>query len=116
MPNDEADHRLTNRSIQLLKPEVLVASQIVRGIFESNSQKKLHFKDQQIGECPKELEEWESAILTDPQYIEALESVKAQSRKFPNHLDLKLSISECTLSGQGRLLFEDENGSQMGGS
>lgn len=104
MPNSELDERLADRSIQLLKPEVLVASHVVCSLRKNVDQKQTQEK-QMLGEFPAELEGWDSAILDDPQYIEALQAVKEDCRSFPTKLNLKVSISECSMSSRGRLLF-----------
>lgn len=106
MPKDEDDKRLTNRSICLLKPSVLIASHVVRKLpIEINP--KLDSENNSIGEWPDELVQWDSAILKDYQYTKALEAVKVNADKFPTELNLKVSISECSVSNRDRLLFRE---------
>ena len=48
---------------------------------------------------------WERAEQGDKAYQEAIEAVRQERRLFPSELKLKVSISECSLSPQGKLLF-----------
>lgn len=98
------DQRLTDRCIQLLKPGVLVANNEIRELSEINDVKSCT-NDQMHGEMPDELEEWDMAAQNDSLYGKALLAVKTRANKFPIELNLKVSISECSLSNVGRLLF-----------
>ncbi|RKF54264.1 Transposon Tf2-8 polyprotein [Erysiphe neolycopersici] len=77
MLNDEDDKILTDRSICLLKSDILVASHV------------------------------DAAILEDRQYMKALEAVKTNAYKFSIELNLKVSISECSVSNRDRFLFRE---------
>jgi hypothetical protein len=48
---------------------------------------------------------WKEASRQDKLYERAIEAVRKGRRTFPNDLKLKVSIAECSLSAQGRLMF-----------
>lgn len=50
-------------------------------------------------------ESWESAREEDTQYREAIECLRQGVSKFPAHLQLKVSVSECSLDAQGFIRF-----------
>lgn len=101
MPQDGSDQRLADRNMQLLKPEMLAPSRIVRALPAMVSPPR----SQTLGELPDELMGWDQAVEDDEVYIQAKEAVRTSARKFPTELRLKVSISECSLSNEGYLLF-----------
>jgi Integrase zinc binding domain/Chromo (CHRromatin Organisation MOdifier) domain len=55
---------------------------------------------------PSELDRlWERAEQGDVTYQKATEAVRQEKRLFPPELKLKVSIAECSLSSQGKLMF-----------
>src|SRR5450756_829495 len=48
---------------------------------------------------------WRDAEETDASYEAMAKAVQEGKRVFPSELQVKVSISECELDGQGRLLF-----------
>jgi hypothetical protein len=50
-------------------------------------------------------DQWARAALTDPVYEAARTAVKTGQRKFPPTLGLKVSLSECTINGEGFLIY-----------
>jgi RNase H-like domain found in reverse transcriptase/Reverse transcriptase (RNA-dependent DNA polymerase)/Integrase zinc binding domain/Chromo (CHRromatin Organisation MOdifier) domain len=48
---------------------------------------------------------WEAAAIADESYQDALDAVRKGRRTFPTTLKLKVSIAECSLSTQGKLMF-----------
>lgn len=104
MPKDGSDERLLDRNVQLLRPETLASSSTIR-VSPVYINSELHTQEQTLGELPDELRDWEQATTEDPEYLEALEAVKTGARRFPTELQLKVSISECSKSIQGHLLF-----------
>ncbi|KAI1002681.1 hypothetical protein K3495_g5518 [Podosphaera aphanis] len=107
MPKGEDDERISDRKMRLLRPEVLVASHVVRSLNKDPDDDEVAESNDEnvVGELPKELEQWDSAIANDMQYIRAREAVENKNSKFPTDLDLKVSISECSCSEQDRLQF-----------
>lgn len=52
-------------------------------------------------------EAWDQAREEDPKYQEAKEAIVRGARKFPPHLSLKVSISECQVDSRERILFRN---------
>lgn len=104
MPKDGTDERLSDRNIQLLKPEMLAASSMVCVAPVQVNAEPLP-QDQNIGETPDELVDWDEAVANDIQYQKALTTVRISARKFPLDLKLKISVTECSISHEGYLLF-----------
>lgn len=48
---------------------------------------------------------WQSALATDQTYQEAVLALQQEKRRFPTELKLKVSISECSISPTGDLLY-----------
>ena len=53
----------------------------------------------------KDSEAWKSAQEEDQAYQEATECLKQGYQKFPSHLQLKVSMSECELDTQNFIRF-----------
>ena len=58
-----------------------------------------------VGELPDELTDWRMAVEQDDEYQAIRRAVGNRDRKMPSEYGLKVSITECTLSLQGDLLF-----------
>ena len=50
---------------------------------------------------------WEEAIAQDEEYARIKETVQRQARQFSSDLRIKVSISECSISNQGNLLYRE---------
>ena len=53
----------------------------------------------------KDSEAWKLAQEEDQAYQEATEYLKQECQKFPSHLQLKVSVSECELDTQNFIRF-----------
>ena len=104
MPQNGSDSRLADRNIQLLKPSMLARSPTVRVSAANVTTAQRSEAGQFVGDLPDELADWERAT-DDPEYVEASKAVTAKARRFPTELQLKVSISECSISPEGHLLF-----------
>jgi hypothetical protein len=120
LPRDANDDRLQDRHMQLLRPEVLAASAIVRAMpirtQTTHTLKENHVQAGQreftdvstaIGELPDELTDWNEAVKADKEYCAIREAVKNSKRTLPPEYKLKISITECALSAKEDLLFRD---------
>lgn len=110
MPNGETDDRVKYRTMQLLKPE-MVPGTIVGSVFAAPVQDTDGGagpnKGQDFGpQLETELEQlWREAKEQDHAYQQMVESVQEERRVFPRELNIRVSISECSLSDKGELLF-----------
>lgn len=101
LPVDATDERLQHRTAQLLKPEALRGISVGTVVATAVSS---------AGTAPEGEEQdtlgvlWAKGRQEDPSYDDLLEAVKSGARKFPAHLGIKVSISECSLEG-GELMF-----------
>jgi hypothetical protein len=50
---------------------------------------------------------WAEAIDQDPTYKDAIAALKEGARKFPPNAGIKVSLSECSLSEEGLLMYRD---------
>jgi len=112
------DERTEYRTMQLLKPSTLrslparsiVAApvQLVRsGSQRSETPDSITAVNRDSDKAPSPLEElWEEAAREDKSYERATEAVQQGKRTFPNVLKLKVLIAECSLSAQGKLMFQ----------
>ncbi|KAL1952650.1 hypothetical protein VTO42DRAFT_4567 [Malbranchea cinnamomea] len=56
----------------------------------------------------QELEDlWKTAELNDPQWQASVQAIKDGKARFPQNLELKVSISKCAVNAQGQL-FRDQ--------
>ncbi|KAL1952468.1 hypothetical protein VTO42DRAFT_5289 [Malbranchea cinnamomea] len=113
MPQD-ANDRFVHREACLLKPEVFVNTRrIARVNYLRVATPPLFVKPAtaNITLEPSEWQElealWKTAELNAPQWQAAVQAVKDGKAKFPPDLELKVSISECTVNAQSQLLFRD---------
>ena len=58
-----------------------------------------------VGELPDKLTDWNTAVEGDNEYQEICEEVREGRRMMPKHLGLRVSIGQCSLSGNGDFLF-----------
>jgi hypothetical protein len=118
LPANSDDKRLTDRNIQLLKPEVLAKYPIVRvtpirtrrthtegSIDQSSVETPEESAETILGELPDELQDWDTAVTDDKEYQEVRKAVQDGNRTMPKHLRLRVSIGECSLSDKGVVLF-----------
>jgi hypothetical protein len=124
MPSNATDERIADRNVQLLRPEMLAKGPSVqvapvktrnrRELLGINQAEPNHEPDSQsndqhlstvLGELPDELTDWKQAITDDNNYQEVRKAVQEDRKTFPNHLNLKVSIRECSISKEGDLLF-----------
>ena len=61
--------------------------------------------DTQVGTFPDELTDWEAAVADDPEYQEVRKAVEEGRQSMPEYLRLKVSIGECSVTGEGHLRF-----------
>jgi len=104
MPKD-VDDRIKYRTMQLLKPSTL--KNLPRGsIIAAPVQVVVQQEDENVNNEPSPLETlWDDAARQDQSYEQATEAVRQEKRTFPTSLKLKVSIAECSLSAQGKLMF-----------
>jgi hypothetical protein len=60
-----------------------------------------------IGELPDEMADWDTAIQQDDEYQAIRKAVETRQRKMPPEYNLKVSITECSISLRGELLFRE---------
>lgn len=60
-----------------------------------------------VGEEHHLMKLWPKAVKDDPEYLQALDAVRKEKRKFPADLRLKVSIAECNTSPTGKLMYRD---------
>lgn len=112
LPKDVTDNRLQNRHMRLLRPEVFAAHSVVHASrTDSTAQVKPRddfvprHHEQVVGELPDELSDWNEAVQGDDVYCSIRTAVTKGDRKFPTKLELKISMTECSVSPEGHLLF-----------
>ena len=105
LPADASDERLEYRKKQLISPEMMdpysVPEDSIRAfpaVTAALDEDKNDDDDtsQPTGGIPLE-EQWETAKEMDPAYVEIEKAVKERAPRFPAHLRLHVSISECTM-------------------
>lgn len=104
LPSNGFDERIADRNVRLLKPEMLAASSVVQ-VSPTRTCTPSSPSTVLVGELPDELVDWDQATSNDHVYARARKAVEVNSRRFPTELGLKVSISECSLSNRGHLLF-----------
>ncbi len=99
LPVSLSDERLQYRHVQLLKPEMFAPPKKANTV-------------QEVQAMPAETIErvdlrnlWDTAREADASYGKMVKSVEEGKRVFPTELQVKVSISECEVDAQGRLLF-----------
>jgi hypothetical protein len=113
LPANADDQRLTDRNIQLLKPEMLAKYPVVRVAPVQTSPRRGEGVAEerqggtQVGTLPDELTDWEAAVTDDSEYQEVRKAVKDGQQSIPKHLQLKVSIGECSVSEEGHLRFRE---------
>jgi hypothetical protein len=105
MPNG-TDDRVEYRTMQLLKPKNLQGfppgTIVASPVYTRKPQEQA--TDQQREQS--ELETlWEEALQADQSYGQAVKALQDGKRTFPPGLKLKVSVSECSLNSDRRLLF-----------
>jgi Reverse transcriptase (RNA-dependent DNA polymerase)/RNase H-like domain found in reverse transcriptase/Integrase zinc binding domain/Chromo (CHRromatin Organisation MOdifier) domain len=123
MPDDDADERLDYRTMQLLrlnskngKDQGLVKAFPVRrdedhltgppiAVISPSGQGDS--PDRQINQvgAPKLQDQWDHAEEQDSDLQQMKEAVRQGQRTFPTNLKLKVSISECSLTDDGKMMF-----------
>jgi hypothetical protein len=113
LPTNTDDQRLTDRNIQLLKPEMLAKYPVVQVAPVQTSPRRGEGVAEerqggtQVGTLPDELTDWEAAVTDDSEYQEVRKAVKDGQQSIPKHLQLKVSIRECSVSKEGHLRFRE---------
>jgi hypothetical protein len=105
------DVRTEYRTIQLLKPQHL--RELPEGMIIASPvqtagpvQQEAGPVQQEAGPERSELELlWDEALQLDRSYDKVVECLRDEKRTLPSDLQLKVSISECSLNSEGRLLF-----------
>ncbi len=111
------DERTEYRTMQLLKLSTLkslparsVIAALVQLVRSNNERSEtpgsITTVNKDSDEAPSPLKElWEEAAREKKLYERATEAVQQGKQTFPNDLKLKVSIAECSLSTQGKLIF-----------
>ena len=94
IPKGQEDERLQHRMRRLIKPEMLTGP-------------KKRTTQVMVAETedPSLVKQWAQAQQQDQTYEEAVAAIRRDARIFPTALGLKVSIAECSLNEEGRLLF-----------
>lgn len=102
----ESDARIEYRTIQLLKPRMI--RHLPRDTLQVSP---IRTRERGNDECPKntnDLEDlWRQARQDDKTYEQMVKSVREEKKTFPANLRLKVSISECSLTPAGHLMFRE---------
>jgi len=103
LPTGITDDRLQLRMGRLIKPGML------RPVNRRNLPVMPVETVQPVGELTESNLEclWEPAVQADTSYRQLVQAVREGCRTFPPMLGVKVSISECSLSAAGLLLFRD---------
>jgi hypothetical protein len=106
-----ADPRIDDRTVQLLKPGHLkgfppgtIVASPVRTALQAQDV-GLPLQAQTIGQLSELEELWQEALQTDESYEKIVTCLREGKRKLPTDLKLKVSIAECALNEEDRLLF-----------
>ncbi|MDI6015458.1 reverse transcriptase domain-containing protein [Escherichia coli] len=129
LPRDQADERLASREVKLLKDEWIESENLTQVRFQKGPEEgkgnltQVRFQKQGINEasaCLVQLESptgpppdetptleeaWEHARANDPVLKDLERAVREGKPRFPVHLGVKASISECSLSQTDELLW-----------
>ena len=60
-----------------------------------------------VGEAGDHFEFWKHSVDRDPTYRSVRQAVNEKARKLPSKLNLRISLSECTVDKDGSLRFHD---------
>lgn len=101
VPQGPDDERILQRERRLLDPEKLVNAPTAQ-VATNGADANVHLEHRQ--ELPLE-EQWRAAEQLDEGLQELKQAVKDGARRFPRHLGIRVSITECELSEDNRLLF-----------
>jgi hypothetical protein len=104
MPGRLYDERIQHRTMQLLKPETLVKLPKVQAAPVSYVRESSYEGDI-FGEATELKALWDEAEVADALYKGLVRAVREQKRTFPSTLGVKVSIGECSLDDDGKLLF-----------
>ena len=99
IPQDEEDERLQHRTTTLIKPEMLSGGEgtgirVMATRAETPVTEKLPLEGQ-----------WDDARQKDEAYEGAINAIRREAQVFHSILGLKVSIAECSIDEEGRLLF-----------
>ena len=110
MPTDATDDRLQLRMAQLLKTEWLPTDS-KPGLLVSPIQARKSYDrkaDQHLQDLPDDLQAlWKTAEATDQLYQKVRSAVRDGLRKLPPPVEVKVSLTECSISLSGALQFRD---------
>lgn len=111
MPNDD-DPRIQSRTMQLLtRPKETASVAVISPISHPSQQYSTDeplVDHEPLGPALPDLDEpelWESAVRNDSVYQEAIQCIQQGMRKFPSQLQLKVSVSECSVDERNHLWF-----------
>ena len=104
MPKNITDERLLSRNAQLIKPEWISTKGLMM-VAATGRRRIGNVATTEVGEMDLLIKSWPEAVRDDHEYQKALEAVQQEKKRFPPELRLKLSISECSISETGKLLF-----------
>ena len=102
MPGRSIDDRLQYRHVQLLPKSKF---QPIRVSLVTRTKTAPIRTQDTIGEAHEVEQLWEEAELHDHAYQEMATAVRTEQKKFPSRLGVKVSISKCSLSNEGKLEF-----------
>jgi len=103
------DARIEYRTIQLLKPKTLrhLPSDVLQ-VSPVRTEDEDHDLPARVPRGASDLENlWQEARQADKTYERMVKSVQEKKRTFPAILRLKVSISECSLTPAGHLMFRE---------
>lgn len=99
---EEQDERVQSRTMQLFS-HVEGDKGAVTVTPLTTSDTEPHMEERSL--AYDDANSWESAKEGDSQYQEAVACLEQGAQKFPNHLMLKVSVSECSLDSRGFMEF-----------
>lgn len=99
---EEQDERVQSRTMQLFS-HVEGDKGAVTVTPLTTSDTEPHMEERSL--AYDDANSWESAKEGDSQYQEAVACLEQGAQKFPNHLMLKVSVSECSLDSRGFMKF-----------
>jgi transposase InsO family protein len=110
LPTNDRDERIQSRTFQLLKPStfqnpVQTATLLPIQPLEEQTLEGRNRTHEEEEHEPFEEAEWTAATEADPIWQAARAAVRDKQRKFPTLVRYKVSIAECEISSDDKLLF-----------
>ena len=111
---DDADERVDYRVVQLLKPKyvrgkvagIVKATPVRRTAVQGQVQPPPNDNQRQDHE-PTIQDLWDTAEANDEGLRAMKDAIRQEKRTFPTDLKLKVSMSECSLSSKGKVMFRN---------